>query len=119
MRPPTTTRAAPQELFFPLPEVPYLKLAAVHDEHAGALTLFALNRSLSEEMPLRVAAQGFSNLALDQAVQLHDADLQAVNTKVEPDRVKPSALAAVQIEGSQLHAMLLPASWNVIRAKVS
>src|SRR4026209_1264595 len=49
-----------QDLSFPLPEVPYLILAAVHDEQAGALTLFALNRSLTEEMPLRVNAEGFS-----------------------------------------------------------
>ncbi|HSA83209.1 MAG TPA: alpha-L-arabinofuranosidase C-terminal domain-containing protein [Geminicoccaceae bacterium] len=41
---------------FALPAVPYLKLAAVHDERAGSLTLFALNRSLDEAMPLEVTA---------------------------------------------------------------
>ena len=79
-----------QDLFFDLPETPYLKLAAVHDDQAGTLTLFALNRSLSEEMPLRVTAEGFAELEVEQATQLHDADLRAVNSQAEPDRVKPS-----------------------------
>ena len=108
-----------QDLSFPLPEVPYLKLAAVHDEEAGALTLFALNRSLTEEMPLRVNAEGFSGLVVERALQLHDTDLKAVNTKANPDRVKPSPLAGVRTEGNTLTATLLPASWNVIRVMVS
>ncbi|MEO8009609.1 MAG: alpha-N-arabinofuranosidase [Betaproteobacteria bacterium] len=107
------------DLWFPLPEVPYLKLAAVHDEQAGALTLFALNRSLTEEMPLRVNAAGFSGLVVERALQLHDTDLKAVNTKDNPGRVKPSTLAGVQVEGNTLTATLLPASWNVIRVMVS
>jgi alpha-N-arabinofuranosidase len=108
-----------QDLFFPLPETPYLKLAAVHDEQAGALTLFALNRSLSEEMPLRLTAEGFPGLVLEQAAQLHDADLEAVNSQADPDRVQPSPLAGVRTQGSSLYATLRPASWNVIRAKAA
>ena len=107
-----------QDLYFPLPEVPYLKLAAVYDEHAHKLTLFALNRSLTDEMPLRVTADGFSNLDIDQGLQLRDSDLKAANTRTQPDRVKPSALARVCARGPDLHAMLQPASWNVIRVSV-
>ena len=109
----------PQDLHFPLPEVPYLKLAAVHDEQAGMLTLFALNRSLIEAMPMRVNAEGFSGLVVQRALQLHDADLKATNTKDNPDRVRPSALAGVRVEGNSLTATLLPASWNIIRIMVS
>jgi alpha-N-arabinofuranosidase len=97
--------------------VPCLKLAAVHDEQAAVLTLFALNRSLDEEMFLRVSAEGFSELEIDQALQLHDADLGAVNTSAEPDRVRPSRLAGVKAEGSSVTAKFLPASWDVIRLK--
>jgi alpha-N-arabinofuranosidase len=70
-------------------------------------------------MPLRVTAGGFATLEIDQALQLQDADLKAMNTKANPDRVKPSRLPGVRAEGSRLHAALLPASWNVIRARVS
>lgn len=106
-----------QERFFPLPDVPYLKLAAVHDEQAAALTLFALNRSLDREISLQLSAQSFSGLEVDRALQLHDADLEAVNTRAEPDRVKPTALGDAEAADGQVSATLLPASWNVIRLK--
>ena len=108
-----------QDLIFPLPAVPYLKLAAVHDDRADRLTLFALNRNLNEEIALHVTAEGFSGLVVEQALQLHEPDLGAVNTKSHPDRVKPSALTGVRAQAPNLYATLLPASWNVIRMKVS
>src|SRR5262249_17472339 len=42
----------PIDEYFPLPAVPHLKLAAVHDEQQRRLTVFALNRSLDESLPL-------------------------------------------------------------------
>ena len=104
-----------EEHRFPLPAVPYLKLAAVHDERGGSLTLFALNRSLNEELPLEVTARGFSELAAPQALALHDRDLDAANTRDEPERIKPSPLDSVTVEGDRLRTLLPPASWNVIR----
>ena len=104
--------------FYPLPAVPYLKLAAVHDTDGKGLTLFALNRHLSEALPLEVRADGFTGLALDQALTLHDADLKAVNSKSNPDRIKPSALPGVAVDGVHLRASLPAASWSVLRLKV-
>src|SRR5205823_8430932 len=74
----------PIDEYFPLPAVPYLKLAAVHDERANTLTLFALNRSLTEELPLTLLAGGFTGLSVRQAMQLCDPDLKATNTKDQP-----------------------------------
>jgi len=108
-----------QDLFFPLPEVPYLKLAAVHDEHNRILTLFALNRSLSEETHVRVQANGFSGLETLLALQLHDDDLMATNTAAAPDRVTPVTLSEVKAAGSDIDLTLKPASWNVIRVRVA
>lgn len=108
-----------QELSFPLPEVPHLKLAAVHDERASTLTLFALNRSLTDAMPLRVDANGFSDLIVEQALELRDDDLGAVNSRAQPERVTPSPLPSVRAESNRLYATLAPASWNVIRVKAS
>ena len=109
-----------QDRYFALPAVPYLKFAAVHDQANGTLTLFALNRSLKEEMQLSVPARGFSEgLAVEWAVQLHEADLKAANTAAAPDRVRPSNLEAVRIDSSALEATLQPASWNVIRLQTS
>jgi alpha-N-arabinofuranosidase len=111
--------SGPIDEFFDMPEVPYLKLAAVHDEQNGLLTLFALNRSLTEELPLRLQAAGFSRLTGRQALQLGDPDLKAVNTKEHPDRVTPRPLTSLRIDGERLEAVLAPASWNVIQLAVS
>ena len=107
-----------QDLYFPLPDVPYLKLAAVHDEPAGTLTLFALNRSLTEDTRVRVTLEGFSGVAIDAAFQLRDSDLKAANTRAQPDRVKPAVLTGIHVEDGHLSATLPPASWNVVRLKV-
>jgi alpha-N-arabinofuranosidase len=95
--------------------VPFLKLAAVHDEPAGKLTLFALNRSLGEELPLELHAKGFEDLRVERALELRDDDLQATNTKAAPGRIVPRPLASLSVEDSRLQATLAPASWNVIR----
>jgi alpha-N-arabinofuranosidase len=102
------------DLWFPL-TAPYLSLAAVHDPAEGALTLFALNRHLTEEMPLEVVASGFGPLEVRQARQLHGPDLQASNTRHHPDLVRPSPLSNVRVVHDQVQATLAPASWNMIR----
>jgi alpha-N-arabinofuranosidase len=108
----------PIDDYYDIPAAPYLKLSAVHDDKAGTLTLFALNRSLTEEMPLDVAAAGYSKLALKQALQLYDPDLKAVNSKAQPDRIAPKPLTKVQVAGETVEAVLPPASWNVIQLAV-
>jgi alpha-N-arabinofuranosidase len=87
----------PIDEFFPMPAVPYLKLAAVHDDKNGRLTVFALNRSLTEELPLRLHAGGFPGLALRQALQLGDSDLKAINTKEHPVASFPLSCAPTVI----------------------
>jgi alpha-N-arabinofuranosidase len=95
--------------------VPYLKLSAVHDDKAGTLTLFCLNRHLSESMPLEVSAKGFADLKVKSAHQLCDKDLTALNTKDNPERIKPAPLKDAAAKGATLSATLAPASWSVIR----
>src|SRR3712207_1794235 len=82
---------------FPMPAVPYLKLSVVHDPEGGHVTLFALNRHLTEAMPLEVAARGFGGLAPEGATQLRHDELDATNTRERPERVKPSPLGAVEV----------------------
>jgi alpha-N-arabinofuranosidase len=101
------------DLRYPLPAVPYLKLAAV--ENAGSLTLFALNRDLEQPMAIDVSLSGLGASAIADAQQLCDADLQAANTRDEPQRVTPRTLPDVAMSAGRLRATLAPASWNMIR----
>jgi alpha-N-arabinofuranosidase len=107
------------DLAFPLPAVPYVKLAAVHDEAGRTVTLFLLNRHLDQPMPVDIDIRGFGSLELRRASELRNDDLTATNTKQAPDRVKPAPLAGVRIDGSRLLATLSPASWNVIQLAIS
>ena len=66
-------------------------------------------------MSVELLLRGFSELSVAQASQLRDADLHAVNTKDQPDRVRPVRLAEVNVSGGAVKATLAPASWNVVR----
>ena len=91
----------------------------MHDDKNGVLTLFALNRSLTEELPLRLRRRDFPGWRAKQALQLGDPDLKAVNTRQNPDRIAPRPLTSVRTDGERLEAVLAPASWNVIQLAVS
>lgn len=103
-----------QEHRYSLPEVPYLKLAVVHDEAAGRLNILAVNRSLDRELELLMDARNFRDLRLERALGMCDEDLEAANTKDAPDRIEPFALEGVKLEGNRVSAVLQPASWNVL-----
>ena len=47
--------------------VPYLDISGVHDEEAGTLTFFAVNRHGAETLDLAVALQGFGNGDADRS----------------------------------------------------
>ncbi|MGH6923876.1 MAG: alpha-N-arabinofuranosidase [Propylenella sp.] len=106
-----------EEIYEKMEAVPYLKFSAVHSEENGTLTLFLLNRHLSEEMTVHVSADGFGEPQRLKAHQLHDSDLMAANTKDRPDRIKPASFNAARANGDSVELVLAPASWTVARFK--
>jgi alpha-N-arabinofuranosidase len=100
-------------LYFPV-TAPYLKLAAVQG-YNEIVTLFALNRHLTEPMPLTVTLSGIPATSIRAARTLHHPNLNASNTRDAPDTVQPAPLDGVSIAGGTVRASLPPASWNVIR----
>jgi alpha-N-arabinofuranosidase len=98
--------------------LPHLVASVVDDAGTGITTVFVLNRSLGEEMDLTVSLRGLGqDRELVQATQLHHADLQATNTADEPEKVAPTALGGINIDGETLRVTLKPASWNVITTR--
>lgn len=93
--------------------VPYLKLAAV--DTGGGLTLFALNRDLEASMQVEARIRGFATPHVSAALTMHNADLEAVNSRDAPDRVSPRPLGGIEIRGDHLRTTLPPASWSVIQ----
>ncbi|MDB5941288.1 MAG: alpha-N-arabinofuranosidase, partial [Ramlibacter sp.] len=76
---------------------------------------FALNRDLEQPMALEVGLAGLGSPVIAGAQQLCDPDLDAANTRDEPERVTPQPLRDVAMSAGRFRATLAPASWNVIR----
>ena len=95
-------------------DVPALHATAVQGED-GTVTLFAVNRSLTDALELHATVRAFGKPRILEHSVLSDPDFEARNTADEPDRVRPRPVGTSAIEDGVLHAMLPPASWNVIR----
>jgi alpha-N-arabinofuranosidase len=96
--------------------VPLLDAVATHDPATGDLTVFVVNRHLTDDLDLTVSLAGFGReLRVAEAWTLADQDLYAVNTADQPDRVVPAPAAAVTVGGGVLSASLPPVSWSAIR----
>ncbi|WP_080832963.1 alpha-N-arabinofuranosidase [Cohnella massiliensis] len=100
-------------------DVPHIEAVAVHNEEAGELTVFAVNRHLSDPLGVDIDLRSFGAASLIEHIELTSDDLKAVNTADDPDRVKPvSGTGSVAAEGLVFAARLPKASWNVLRFKV-
>lgn len=97
-------------------DVPYLDSAVVYDEENDYLTIFALNRHLSESLDLNCDVRSFEGYQIEEHIVLENDDLKAVNTADE-EKVAPHRGGQSQLDDGMLTARLAKASWNVIRLR--
>ncbi|GGN22523.1 arabinosylfuranosidase ArfA [Streptomyces fuscichromogenes] len=97
-------------------DVPLVQATAVADDTTGAVTVFAVNRSQTDALPLEVALRGLDGLTrvVEHSV-LTDPDPDARNTLDQPERVAPAAATGTVLDGAVLRATLPALSWNMIR----
>lgn len=99
-------------------DVPYLSAVSVYDEENERVTLFAINRSVGEEMELKCDMRAFEGYELEEHIILHDEDPKAHNSLKDPEHVAPfRGQNTARIEDGRLSALLSAMSWNVIRMK--
>jgi alpha-N-arabinofuranosidase len=97
-------------------DVPTLDAVATHDDATGDVTVFVVNRSLTDSADLTVAVAGFGRaFRIAESWTLSDDDLTAANTEQNPDRVVPRTNGTAWVEDGELHASLPPVSWTAIR----
>lgn len=72
-----------------LQNIPYVDSVAVLSEDQKTLSIFAINRSLDEEVVLDLDMQGFEGANCTSHICLTGDDLKAVNTIENPDAVNP------------------------------
>jgi alpha-N-arabinofuranosidase len=95
--------------------VPCIDSVAVYNDERDELVIFAVNKSLTEDIDLTVPLRQFADFELTEHVVLHHEDLYAVNTEAQPNTVVPNACNCSQISDGQLVSKLQARSWNMIR----
>jgi len=98
--------------------VPYIDVAAVHNEDEGMLTLFAVNRHGTEKLDVEVSLQGFGTTKISDHQVMTHASLDAANTSDSQDNVVPKKGAGAVVEGQVLKVSLPPYSYQMLRVKV-
>ncbi len=88
--------------------------AAVYEEEKEELTVFAVNRNLSEDQELTMDVKSFGELKGMEKLVLVSDDLKAENSLAE-EKVKPMRDKDLPMDGGVLRTVLKKASWNVIR----
>ena len=99
-------------------DVSYLDVAGVLSKSGDMVTLFVLNRHLSEAAELAVDLTGFGNARLAEHFIIggEGGDVRAANTADNPERIKPRAGSGVGVEdGKRLRGSLPPLSYHVLR----
>ena len=89
-------------------DAPYLVTSVIHNEAQREMVIFAVNRSLTEDMELEIDLQGFEKHILKEHVRLYSDDLKAVNTK-DVSAVVPESVAP------QDKILLKKHSWNMFK----
>ncbi|MEU3933201.1 alpha-N-arabinofuranosidase [Streptomyces sp. NPDC029044] len=95
-------------------ETDLLHATAVRAED-GTVTVFAVNRSRTDALPLEVALSALGLTRVVEHSALADSDPDARNTLDDPERVAPHPVDGTDLRDGTLSAVLEPLSWNVIR----
>ena len=95
-------------------DVPYIDAAAVMDDEGG-LTVFCVNRHMTEDFDLELDLRSFGEMKLTDHILLHHDDVKAVNTEDDPMHVAPAAGPGGRMDGGKAQILLPALSWNVLR----
>ena len=95
-------------------DVPVLDAAAVLNDRGG-VTVFAVNRSLEDDLQLTCDLRAFEGLNLTEHIVLHHDDMKAVNTELHPDIVTPVIRNEYAVDKGRFEIPIPALSWNVLR----
>ena len=88
-------------------------MATVADD--GSVTVFCVNRDLTEECVLDLDLRSFGELRMTEHIVMHHDDVKAVNTEERPDNVVPVSVPVTEVDGGRASVCVGPLSWNVLR----
>jgi len=99
-------------------DVPFVETIGIMNEDKKELTVFAVNRSLDEDIDFEIDLRDFANAKVIEHIVLEHDDMKAVNTADHPDTVVPHNNGVTKVSGDKAVATLNKHSWNVIRFSI-
>jgi alpha-N-arabinofuranosidase len=96
-------------------DVPYIDIAATRNKEKRTLTLFCVNRSLTDEAPVTIDLGAFANTPTARIRQIYAVSRYVINDEVEPRRVVPKDSSLAVVPGHPLTITLPHESVTVIR----
>ncbi len=95
-------------------DAPFLDCVLVWNEEKENIVLFAVNKSLDEDMKITCDLRQFEGYTIKKHIVLTHSDLKAENTEAHPDEVCPSENGKSSIENGVVTAQLPDKSFHVI-----
>jgi len=95
-------------------DVPMLDVSAVLSDNKTQLTLFILNRHMTEDVETEITLRGFEDYTPVSHLLLQNDDMKAVNTK-EKENVFPVETDLPKFNNGILKTTFPKHSWNVVR----
>ena len=97
-----------------------LSTAMTYDDTTRQLTIFAVNRSLTEQLEVNMELRAFGGTpSLTGWKSLYNDDLKAVNTADKPNNVTPVELTDFTVKDGKAVFTLPKASWNAISIQLN
>ena len=81
----------------------------------GSVTVFCVNRDLTEDCLLDLDLRSFGDLRMVEHIVLHHDDVKAVNTEENPFNVAPTTVPVTALDSGRAGISIPPLSWNVLR----
>ena len=94
--------------------VPTIDTAATLSDD-GSVTVFCVNRDLSEPCLLDLDLRSFGDLRMTDHIVLPHDDVKAINTEENPFNVAPATLPLTELDAGRAEIPIPPLSWNVLR----
>ncbi|QYR22750.1 alpha-N-arabinofuranosidase [Paenibacillus sp. sptzw28] len=99
-------------------DVPYLEAIAVHNEEGNTVTVFAVNRCLTDSIDFEADLRSFGEIRVIEHIVLEHEDVKAHNTAFDQKRVAPHSGGLATADSGKVYAKLPKHSWNVIRLSI-
>jgi alpha-L-arabinofuranosidase len=98
-----------------VPDVPYIDVVATRSPNKRTLTLFCVNRSLTDDAPVKIDLGAFTATKTAKVEQITAVSRYVINDEVEPKRVVPQLSSLNMTPNEPLTITLPHESVTVIR----